>query len=315
MNISFCINKNINFCNESFKDFLDKDPKIPLCQREYIQERVNEFYDYIKKYQENSDDKINLSPYLGIIHCGRLNNELYILDGQHRFFAYKKFFEENNTTKIYFPYILRNCDTKDELKQYFRDLNNHFMAHEIILKDEEIDKAECIKKYMKEKYPKHISKSVHPKYPNVNLDQLANYLIHTFSACSCPNDLIIKIEKLNDKIKKELETNFELLDAANKKNGFFLGYLFVKSEIDNRRRKIPKTVRDKLWSKSFFDNLSGKCYVCEVDVNYHNFHAGHKISVKNGGSDSLTNLEILCSCCNLSMGTQNLIEFKKKYFS
>jgi DNA-binding protein Fis len=44
------------------------------------------------------------------------------------------------------------CNSKDELKQYFRDLNNIFILHEIILKDDEIDKLERIKLYMRNNY-------------------------------------------------------------------------------------------------------------------------------------------------------------------
>lgn len=81
-----------------------------------------------------------------------------------------------------------------------------------------------------------------------------------------------------------------------------------------KRKNIPQTVRNSLWSKSYNDNINGKCYVCNGAITIHTFHAGHKVSVKNGGTNNIANLEIVCPNCNLSMGTQDLEEFKKMYF-
>jgi 5-methylcytosine-specific restriction endonuclease McrA len=60
--------------------------------------------------------------------------------------------------------------------------------------------------------------------------------------------------------------------------------------------------------------MNGLCFVCSCSVNIENFHTGHIISVKNGGTDNINNLRVVCSLCNLSMGTKNLDEFKNKYF-
>jgi 5-methylcytosine-specific restriction endonuclease McrA len=72
--------------------------------------------------------------------------------------------------------------------------------------------------------------------------------------------------------------------------------------------------RYKLWKKNFPNSINGDCYVCKNDINIENFHAGHIISIKNGGNDNIDNLKIICSLCNLSMGIQNLEKFKEKYF-
>ena len=120
---------------------------------------------------------------------------------------------------------------------------------------------------------------------------------------------------LNNKIKEECKTsNIEYYNIGIKKQGFFIGYLFIKTENDNKRKKIPQTVRNSLWSKTYNDNINGKCYVCNGDITIHTFHAGHKTSVKSGGTNNINNLEILCPSCNLSMGAQDLEEFKKTYF-
>ena len=307
MNFTLDINNNTSFSNELFETFLSKNPVIPTCQREYIEERVQEFYNKLLN-SDNNKDKDN--KYLGIIHCGIFDNNLYILDGQHRYLAYKRYYHDTNA-KFTIPYITKICKSKDELKQYFRDLNNNFSLHEIILQDDDIDNAEVIKAHIKNKYAKHISKSSAPKYPNINLDQFANYIIQTY----CTNkrnelQIINLIENLNNDMKTNLiyQNNNEHIEDANKKNGFYLAYLF-----QNKRKGIPKAVRDKLWDIENKDSLHGKCFTCNKELDYHTFHASHIVSVKNGGSDNINNLKICCITCNLSMGTRNLYEFKELY--
>jgi 5-methylcytosine-specific restriction endonuclease McrA len=123
------------------------------------------------------------------------------------------------------------------------------------------------------------------------------------------------MELLNEKIKNECKiSNTEYYENAIKKNGFFIGYLFIKTESENKRKNIPQSVRNSLWMKSYNDNINGNCYVCDCKITIHTFHAGHKISIKKGGTNNINNLEILCPSCNLSMGVQDLEEFKKTYF-
>jgi len=305
------ISNNTYFYFEFFSDFLKKKPEIPLCNRDYIEERVNEFYNKLINYNnELNDDSI---PYLNIIHSALLNNILYICDGQHRYYALKKYYDEKKID-FKFSYVMKVCNSKDELRNYFKDLNNIFILHEIILEDDKIDVLERIKVYMKNKYNKHISQSSNPRFPNINIDQLVNYLLNLYGSHNY-STIISKMELLNDKLKEEIKiSNIDYYNNAMGKQGFFIGYLFIKSESDNKRKKIPQAVRNTLWSNSYNDNINGKCYVCNCNVTLHNFHAGHKISVKNGGTNNINNLEIVCSSCNLSMGIESIEDFKSKYF-
>jgi len=45
------------------------------------------------------------------------------------------------------------------------------------------------------------------------------------------------------------------------------------------------------------------------------FHCAHIISEKNGGATTLDNLMPICAQCNTSMRTQNLYDFRNKYFT
>jgi DNA repair exonuclease SbcCD ATPase subunit len=115
------------------------------------------------------------------------------------------------------------------------------------------------------------------------------------------NDLKQKIDDNEASLKKQNEQNIQLLENTQR----------FKIELKNN---IPKAVRDKLWRDNFNDNPNGKCYVCKETVTYGNFHAGHIISVKDGGTHNINNLRVTCQLCNTSMGSQNLEEFKRNYF-
>jgi hypothetical protein len=129
------ISKNTYFYHEYFSNFIQKNPLIPLYNKDYIKERVDEFYQKILEYKASVDEKDDSIPYFNILHIALFNNELYIIDGQHRYYAYKKYYE-NNKTDFQISYVMKICNSKDELKQYFRDLNNSFIMNEILTNGE-----------------------------------------------------------------------------------------------------------------------------------------------------------------------------------
>ncbi len=90
-----------------------------------------------------------------------------------------------------------------------------------------------------------------------------------------------------------------------------------KNEPENKdgRKKLPSALRRALWESKFGkETTKGRCFVCNTDIYIHEFHCGHKIASKNGGTDNIMNLECVCSHCNLSMGTEDMMIFKNKYF-
>jgi hypothetical protein len=295
-----------------FSDYLYYyKPQIPLFQREFIEERINHFYQKILNYIiKNGNNNI---PFLNLIHCVNFDNKYYIVDGQHRFYAYKKYFDiYKNDFNI--TIAIKDCTTLQEVKDYFIDLNNNFQLHDIILDENDLDKSIIIKSHIKNKYGKCCSNSSTPRYPNINLDQLTKYFLD-INKNTTSKGIINKIEELNKDIEQYLKiNNNELYEMGLKKQKFYLSYIFMKSENDNKRKRFPKSLRHTLWRSEFQDNMNGYCFVCNCATTIENFHAGHIISVNNGGSDNINNLRVVCSLCNLSMGTQNLSEFKHKYF-
>jgi hypothetical protein len=191
---------NVYFHNELFSKFLTKKPEIPLCQRSYIEERILHFYNQLLTKRQNNE-----LPYIGIIHCAlyRQDNipKIFIVDGQHRFYAYKKYYELH---KIDFTmqYVVKICSIKEDVTIFFKALNDNYNLHDIILDD--FDRADIVKNHININYKKHISNSEKPNYPNINLDQITKYILNRFN--NSPN-LIDEFEQLNKDIFETIKNN------------------------------------------------------------------------------------------------------------
>ena len=82
-----------------------------------------------------------------------------------------------------------------------------------------------------------------------------------------------------------------------------------------RRKGLTSAVRMNVWNITFGETSGeGVCYCCIRNVTQQTFEAGHVISVAHGGSDNVSNLRVICRKCNLSMGVQNMDEFKLNHF-
>ena len=82
------------------------------------------------------------------------------------------------------------------------------------------------------------------------------------------------------------------------------------------RRSIPKKIRGLVWKEYFGESMSGNCWCCKKNLEaLDDWHAGHIVSHANGGKDGVANLRPVCISCNLSMGTENMDEFKARCYS
>ena len=57
----------------------------------------------------------------------------------------------------------------------------------------------------------------------------------------------------------------------------------------NKKKHIPKAIKEQVWIKNFGRKFSHKCYIlwCKNDINVFNFHVGHNIPESKGGNSSL----------------------------
>ncbi len=308
------LNSTTSFFFMSFAYLMGHQPKIPKIQRAYIEERVEYFYQHLTTTFTTTGEIYYLNP----IHIAEWDNEYYIMDGQHRYMAYKRFFEDSMGQDFRVTIIFKRCDDIEEFKNYFIRLNDHFDTTDLVLELSEMDTADILKTYISNRYKGHLSNSKKPKFPNINMDSFVRLLLDRFSGLTS-DQIIERMEQSNrDTEKMLLDKDIGNYMTIRNKGGLYMVYLiYKKDEPENKdgRRQLPKAVKKALWEQRFgMSTLEGNCYVCNTKIDYHTFHCGHKIAVRNGGTDNLNNLECVCALCNLSMGTENLEEFKAKYF-
>lgn len=94
-------------------------------------------------------------------------------------------------------------------------------------------------------------------------------------------------------------------------------------EINNSKNTLEKRCsfsskkKYEVWNRNQGLNKTGFCTCCErtqIDRNYSGWEIGHIISLKNNGSNELSNLTTLCFNCNRQMGGDNFNEYKEKFF-
>ena len=101
----------------------------------------------------------------------------------------------------------------------------------------------------------------------------------------------------------------------------FLKPLFqLKPEIFNfknnnkiKSRMISRPLRRAVWNKYVGEHVGSRlCFCCELSVvSQLTFEVGHVVSVLEGGTMTAENLRPICSSCNRSMGSMNMIRFVK----
>ena len=82
-----------------------------------------------------------------------------------------------------------------------------------------------------------------------------------------------------------------------------------------RKAKIPKAVRDSVWNY-YIGVTKGidKCICCKNhQIAQNNFECGHVVSEAKGGKVTISNLRPICSLCNRSMGTKNMLSFMRDH--
>jgi hypothetical protein len=81
-----------------------------------------------------------------------------------------------------------------------------------------------------------------------------------------------------------------------------------------KKKAIPKALKRSVWDKHIGEEIGkAKCLCCNLtEITQMSFHCGHIVAEVNGGETNIDNLLPVCELCNKSMGTTNLIEFRKK---
>lgn len=79
---------------------------------------------------------------------------------------------------------------------------------------------------------------------------------------------------------------------------------------ENKKKNIPRALREQVWLKYCGNEFTVKCPIrwCNNQITAFDFHVGHNIPEKKGGTLDINNLKPICSKCNLSMGSQYTID-------
>jgi hypothetical protein len=315
-----------------------KNMKLPDIQREIDKEWVEKLYhNFLLGYKQQKYYNFDR------FHLCCLNNELYLLNGQHRYQVLKKI----NDDTIEIEFKIESVKSKQEMDELFMKYN-HSKPSKILQNTSSQLIVNALRKYFDTKYGIYISHSNKPRRPQINLDLIVEYMdennVIDKLKIKNPQMLINMIEELNNYYRslkydykqwKDWDVNNieKIMEKIHKKsavNPLYLGIYnknewilkLLKKNIDNKdyttyphynieykRKKIRNTLRSRVWRKRNKE-MDGKCFVCECQLSNENFVCGHVKAVFWGGTNDLDNLEPICSSCNTDMSVNNLYEYK-----
>ena len=307
---------------------LIKRHKIPNFQRSIDDENLKSIYNGLKsQYTEFKDIFIP-----GIISIGNFNG-LCILDGQHRLQAIHLLLKEFPIGEIKLRVDEYEISNEKQMYKIYEIINNNKKV-ELYQSMDAATSSSQFEKWFKLQFPGHWKNSDNPVMLNISGPRLVK-MLNVCGLISHPN-LFDEILRLNDfysnsdmsKLGIEVnEKKKEILSESNFYLGLFRKYEWVgrlfkdydeldhsKLELLQKNNKIPKKKSNEVWNKRFNGRIIGSCFTCEEIVDFQKgFHCGHIMSRYQGGSNDLSNLEVVCSVCNLNMGTMNMMDYKKMF--
>lgn len=120
-------------------------------------------------------------------------------------------------------------------------------------------------------------------------------------------DSIVKSVSLGPYMPKSVSLDFCVPKSETKNN--------KKITKKYKKKTIPKKIREMVWDKYIgLEKGTAKCMCCKTTIiKQMQFHCGHVVSEKCGGTMNIDNLRPICATCNLSMGTKNMNEFIKEH--
>lgn len=314
--------------------------KYPDFQRILNDDNIREIE---KEHQNNTLNTI-------LFEIGYLNNEYYLIDGQHRYRALLNI----NNEKYEFTVHLHKVNSVEELKNLFFLINKHTKIPDEWIN---IDSHDELKINMSNIFNLFIFReslktSKKPQRPNLSRTELENIITNlyqeniklTYKHFNELNNFYKNLESNNFPFITN-KSNEEYLTKCNEKNECYLGMVILKNNnyeiliedlkkiytnekidikiYDNkniRRQHIPQSMRESCWKE--YKKMTGqqnideiKCPIsyCSNLIDSFNFECGHIISDKNNGPLNLENLRPICSNCNKSMGSTNWVDYENKF--
>jgi DNA repair exonuclease SbcCD ATPase subunit len=128
-------------------------------------------------------------------------------------------------------------------------------------------------------------------------------------------DTLKAIEKDEAKIKKSVASSLAKKESKDDSDNESKKSDSDSEKTSKKKKAIPKKIKELVWNNHIgHDIANSMCTCCEkTPIKNTEFHCGHVLAEANGGTLEITNLRPICAGCNLSMGTQNMDDFKKVF--
>ena len=261
----------------------------------------------------------------------QMGTEWYLLDGQHRVRALQKLVKEMpEIGTITIRTDIYTVSSTEQMETLYRIINETKKV-ELFKTSIELNVWPRVEEWFTAHFSNYWKDTDHPVLLNINRKQVMKRMEALGILQKNHSVILAELERLlffwkNQPMDTWIQWGFKLdekkLDKL-KKDGFYFGifrnYEWIPrmfsdcvdhSCLDVQRKKIPKKVRHDVWDKRFSEKTHGNCYCCEEKVSIHEFHCGHIVSVSDGGTNELVNLEVVCIKCNLEMSTMNMETYK-----
>ena len=335
-------------------DLLKEKILIPNEQRIRDDMKVNQIIDYQEKYYKNKHNHFNFIGTINI-HCCKENGKNYLVDGQHRFKAMENLFTKHHYSNFNVKVEIVIVENQIELKENYNLINKNTELPEFPEEaNKNVVENVCRYFFTEYKSMWTLKKRQIRPYLNKNhFQEAVAYLYAKFSKSMNYNmdeeDLKAIIKRKNEEMSswtvegyskqiRKIKKWPEFL-AICKENDFFIGmynytneeYCYkwirdiveqytgvtLKKEKKARKKRIPKKKRQEVWTANNGESLSVYCFCCNSqELNGMGaWECGHIISEANGGTLDTDNLKPICSGCNKSMGSKNMDDYMKEFYS
>ena len=314
---------------------------LPEIQRNVSEDDVYKIIQFQKNYY-NVKGEYCLNHTISI---ALLNDEKYLLDGQHRMKAYKILRKEFPERVMNVSLDIFMVNSKENLELTYKYINTHRPNDITYLGIDTYKILQAFEALFFKNFKKYFKSSSKPNRPNLSMHSIKEYIVQedVIKKCNIKNgeELFNKVLELNrfyhnqesykfvewgikdcDKIIHKIKTYDNSLYLGMYSNNEWIDRIIdhfvyrkrfeeMKHISTNFRPKITKSLRNEVWKKTNGSDLNGKCYCCGYRIEYDNFECGHIVAVSLGGDTNINNLRAICSGCNSDMKTMNLEEYKK----
>lgn len=320
--------KEYKYTFSEFVKLLEKGIfKTPLFQSVLNDDKIKEM---IFSYKNNPEffyfkNKIVVS------YIPSNENNIYIMDGQHRIEMIKELSKLN-----YDDYINICCyiiNDEEKIKLLYDELNkdSYKNMNYVFLDDFSKDLHNKFVEYLKTNYgfyfEKRQKKEAYKKTITEFLNEIeeTNYLLkfdsftkmkEDFESANFTYNYLIKYKVLflnNNKIfYKDEHDSVDNGIVFTLKNNNFIDYLLNRNttphhKFKKEKKRITKKLKKEVWIKEYGDKKEGKCQYnnCKNIIYEKDYSCGHIISEYNGGETSINNLRPMCYGCNNKLGKRN----------